>query len=366
VPRIRDDDACPGVLRLHQAADGPLMRVRLPGGALRCDQLQTLAVAARDHGAGMLELTGRGNLQLRGVTNAGAVADALAAADLLPSPDRERPHTIAASPLSGRVGDFADVRGLTADLDSALLAAGDIGLPGRFWVALDDGRGDVAGLGADIGARLAGDVAELQLTGRDTGVRIPAVAVADALAAAAGRFAVMRGNTWRAAELTDPTVLVDDATLGSAATPIGRAPVGWIEQTDGRVALGAGVPLGGLPARTAEFLAAIEAPLVITPWRSVLVCDLDERVADAALRVLAPMGLIFDENSPWLAVSACTGSPGCSRSLADVRTDAACTVESGDAGARHRHYVGCERACGSPPDADVLIATADGYRTRAR
>ena len=99
--------------------------------------------------------------------------------------------------------------------------------------------------------------------------------------------------------------------------------MGWISQDDGRIALGAAVPLGVLQARVAEYLAAIDAPMVITPWRSVLVCDLDEGVADAALRVLAPMGLVFDENSPWLDVSACTGSPGCEHSAADVRADAA-------------------------------------------
>ncbi len=124
-----------------------------------------------------------------------------------------------------------------------------------------------------------------------------------------------------------------------------------------------------MPARTAEFLAAIEAPLTVTPWRSVLVFDLDDGVADAALRVLAPLGLVFDENSPWLSVSACTGSPGCARSAADVRADAAQAVESGEIGAghrhtAHRHFVGCDRACGSPADAEVLIATPDGYRAR--
>ena len=91
---------------------------------------------------------------------------------------------------------------------------------------------------------------------------------------------------------------------------------------------------------------------------------LDEGRADASLRILAPMGLVFDENSPWLSVSACAGSPGCEHSAADVRADAAAAVESGDLGARHRHYVGCERACGSPLDAEVLIATDDGYRPR--
>jgi precorrin-3B synthase len=136
--------------------------------------------------------------------------------------------------------------------------------------------------------------------------------------------------------------------------------VGWIGQRDGRVALGAAVPLGVLPARVADYLAAIEAPLVITPWRSVLVCDLSEEVADVSLRVLAPLGLVFDENSPWLNVSACTGSPGCVHSAADVRADAALSLDPEST--VHRHFVGCERACGSPPAGQVLVAHGQGYR----
>ena len=103
--------------------------------------------------------------------------------------------------------------------------------------------------------------------------------------------------------------------------------------------------------------------MVVTPWRSVLVFDLDEGVADAALRVLAPLGLIFDENSPWLSVSACTGMPGCEHSAADVRSDAANAVT--EPGTTHRHFVGCERACGSPLHGQVLVATGDGYRLRS-
>ena len=154
------------------------------------------------------------------------------------------------------------------------------------------------------------------------------------------------------------------AQPGATWPPVTRAPVGWIQQDDGRVALGAAVPLGVLQARVAEYLAAIDAPMVITPWRSVLVCDLDEGVADVALRVLAPMGLVFDENSPWLSVSACTGSPGCEHSAADVRADAARAARARRARGVHRHFVGCERACGSPPAGEVLVATGDGYRLR--
>jgi precorrin-3B synthase len=117
-----------------------------------------------------------------------------------------------------------------------------------------------------------------------------------------------------------------------------------------------------LQARVAEFLAAPGKPVMVTPWRSVVLCDLDEGEADVVLRVLAPLGLIFDENSPWLDVSACTGSPGCASSVADVRRDAAeAAREPTDT---HLHFVGCDRACGSPPTGDVLVATGDGYRRR--
>jgi precorrin-3B synthase len=156
------------------------------------------------------------------------------------------------------------------------------------------------------------------------------------------------------------------AEPGTTWPAVTRPPVGWIQQDDGRVALGGAVRLGVLKARIAEYLAAVSAPLVITPWRSVLICDLDEGVADAALRVLAPLGLEFDENSPWLDVSACTGSPGCTHSVADVRQDAALAVYDvvGAADAAHRHFVGCERACGSPPTGQVLVAGANGYEPR--
>lgn len=367
VARTRDQDACPGALQVHRAADGALARVRLPGGVITAPQLQALARAATDWGAGTLELTSRGNLQIRGVTDTAAVAEAAAGVGLLPSPTHERVRNIVASPLSGRVGPTTDIRGLVTDLDEAIRADPELAtLPGRFLFGIDDGRGDISGLGPDVGAHFDGEAAALLLAGRDTGVRIPHSSAVPTMVSVARRFAAERGKAWRVKELDDVGRLLVGLTPaeapGTTWSAITRPPVGWLEQHDGRIALGAAIPLGVLPARTAEFLAAIEAPMVITPWRSVLVFDLDEDVADVALRVLAPLGLVFDENSPWLSVSACTGSPGCEHSLADVRADAAAAVD--DPAAGHRHFVGCQRACGSPPSGEVLVATGDGYRTR--
>lgn len=362
VARTRGTDACPGALQVHRAADGALARIRLPGGALTAAQLAALARVASEYGSSTLELTARGNIQVRGITDEAAAADAIAGAGLLPSATHERVRNIVASPLSGRAGGNADVRPWVADLDAAICAEPRLaGLGGRFWFSVDDGRADVSGLCADVGVHASPDGCALLVAGRDTGVRLGADEVVGTLVAIATRFATTRGNAWRVAELDDIDALLPGVELGAAPfSAVTRPPVGWLAQDDGRVALGAAVPLGVLSARVAEYLAAIEAPLVITPWRSVLVCDLEEAVADVALRVLAPLGLVFDENSPWLNVSACTGSPGCAHSAADVRADAARALEP-DSGV-HRHFVGCERACGSPLAGEVLLATGDGYR----
>ncbi len=365
MPRARDNDACPGTLQVHMASDGALARVRLPGGMITAAQLATLADVSTEFGSGTLELTSRGNLQLRGITDVTAVAEAIApllvGAGLLPSQTHERVRSIVASPLSGRAGGRADVRAWVSELDAAICAEPRLAeMGGRFWFSLDDGRADVSGLGADVGVHVLDDGLALLLVGRDTGIRLAAGDVARSLVAIAARFIETRGNAWRVKELADVAALWPGASLGAGFAPVTKPPVGWIRQDDGRVALGAAVPLGVLPARVAKYVAAVGAPLVITPWRSVLVCDLSEEVADVTLRVLAPLGLIFDENSPWLNVSACTGSPGCAHSAADVRADAMLALDADPA--VHRHFVGCERACGSPPTGQVLVATGQGYR----
>jgi len=364
VTRTRDEDVCPGALQMHQAADGVLARVRLPGGMISAAQLEALAAAATRFAAGTLELTARGNLQLRGITDAAAVADTVAAAGLLPSATHERVRNIVASPLSGRVGGLADIRAWVDELDGAIQDDPVLaGLPGRFLFGIDDGTADTSGLAADVGLHVLADGVALLLAGHDTGIRLPGHEAVSGLLTIARRFVELRGTAWRVSELDDPDVLLTGYRSSAPAGGefmLARPPVGWIEQADGAVAIGAAVPLGVLTARQAQFVAAIGAPVVITPRRSLLVCDLTETVADTALRVLAPMGLVFDQASRWLDITSCVGIPGCERSRADVRAEATRSAESGAVTGRV-HYAGCERACGSPAAGTVLVASGDGY-----
>ncbi|HEV7871604.1 MAG TPA: precorrin-3B synthase [Modestobacter sp.] len=381
---IRDRvDACPGALQTHAAADGGLARVRVPGGLLTAVQVQVLAGAARDLGDGHLELTSRGNLQLRGLP-AGAETDLgqrLAAAGLLPSATRERVRNVLASTLSGRAdGGHVDVRPWTRVLDAGLCAdPGLAGLPGRYLATLDDGRGDVAGLGGDVGL-LALSPTEVALTlgGTDSGLRSSVEGAVPLALAATRAFLAERaaqGSTaWRLTELADGPARVAarlDGHVGqhgprveAPPAPV-TGPVGAVPQLDGRTALIGVLPLGRIGADQADLLARLAAEVQLTPWRSVVVPDLAEDAVDDAAVDLHRTGVVFDEASPWLRVTACAGRPGCAKSLADVRGDAAAAVRAGalPAGGARQHWAGCDRRCGRPSSGVVdVVATPAGYR----
>ena len=77
-------------------------------------------------------------------------------------------------------------------------------LPGRFWFSIDDGRGDVSGLRADVGVQLVDEFSiALLLAGVDTGVRLPAADAVDTMTTVARRFQDIRGKNWRISELDD-------------------------------------------------------------------------------------------------------------------------------------------------------------------
>jgi len=103
-------DACPGALQTHAAADGALARVRVPGGLLTAEQLRVLAAAARELGDDGLELTSRGNVQLRGLDeeDVPGLGERLAAAG------------IRAAVRAGKVRASFHVYTTTDDVDRAL------------------------------------------------------------------------------------------------------------------------------------------------------------------------------------------------------------------------------------------------------
>jgi precorrin-3B synthase len=399
----RTADRCPGVLRLTEAADGFLARVRLPGGLVSGEQLRVLARLASELGDGRVELTSRGNVQLRGLAVDAAVplTDGLARAGLLPSLSHDRVRNVLASPLAG-LDRGVDLTGIVRALDVELCARARLAeLSGRFLFAVDDGRGDVAGLGADVIATVSADSAVvnglsvrqpdvLDATGTGAGgvpdrLRDDIVAVMLACAEAFLDLRAAHGGTaWRIADLPGGTDQVPAAVSARLGLPRVRAepgpaavtrPVGLIARQSMRggresaasVREDSGfsvvllAPLGRLTAAQLTWVADQlgESDARVTPWRGVVL----PRPEDAAgvLREAAGLGFGTDEASPWLRLTACAGRPGCASALADVQADAAGFAARWPG--RIVHVSGCGRHCGRPAATEIdVTATSEGYQ----
>ena len=377
--RQSETDACPGALRLHAAADGPLARVRLPGGMLTGSQLAELTAIATGWGDGGLELTSRANVQLRALTraNPATLAARLHAAGLLPSQTHEVVRNIAAPPLADET-----LQALVRSLDESLCADPALAaLPGRFLFAI--GR---VPLTADLAAVPTPDGFAILFAGRDEGLRFPADRVVEALLAGAHAFLAERATaespTWRLAELAGGPSRVATRVGAALGVPLDTSPhpairpspspdksemfdeaapslVGLTEQADGRVAVGAIVPLGRLTGVQAKVL--MDAPrLALTTARGVVIPDLQPTAAARWLGRLSEAGLPVEADSRWSGVTACAGRPGCAKSLADVRADALEATRRSDG--LPVHWVGCARGCGSPAGPHVRVeAGPDGY-----
>lgn len=259
------------------------LHVPLPGGRITAEQLAALAEAVDALGDGHIEHAGRGGLRVPGVDadRRTEFAARLADTGLGAHGDGRPVPPVVVSPLAGRIGGSQTLWSIADQLDAALTDAAAVSeLSDRCWFGLDDGRGDVLAHSPDVAAVWTGSsAAELVLGGRRTAQIIVLEHLAEALLAAAR-------DVQRHAEPPAPQ-----------SRPAPR--VGWFDQDDGRVLLGAVTANGRMTARQAQFAAAIEAPLIVTADRELLIADLTEGVAETVVRVLAPLGFSFDANSPW-------------------------------------------------------------------
>lgn len=325
-------DRCPGALRVHAAADGGLVRVRVPGGRLTSVQVAALRSASARLGDGRLDLTSRGNVQLRGLRPGAAddLAAALTEASLLPSPAHDTARNVVASPL-------ADLARQVAELDAGICADPVLAeLPGRFLLALSDTSGDVLSLDPDLaladGALVIG------------GLVAGPGSVTDLLEAGRAFLAerTAQGSAaWRLAELAAGPAAVArrlGRVLGSGADVGAPVPVG--PAAGGRMV--AHVPFGRLTPSHLAALIATGHDVVVTPWHSIVVADHTDLTE-----------FVTDPTSPWIGLTACVGVQ-CASSLADVRADATPS-------AAPTHWSGCSRRCGKPAGSHDVVATADGY-----
>lgn len=340
---------CPGALRPMPSGDGLVVRVRPPAGRLSPDQAAGLARAAQMHGNGLIDLSSRANLQLRGVTpgsHPALLAD-LAALGLIDGDlETEARRNITVTP-------FACADGLAGALTEAL--AGAPSLPAKFGFALDVASDRwLAGVPGDIRIERGADGGLILRPDGYPAGRPVTEAEAPALAVALARWFVetggISGRRGRMAALIATGARPPDALWGTAPpAPARPAPGPGLRPEGALVALA----FGQMQADTLAAVAALGHDLRPTPWRMLLL--------EGARRVPDLPGLIADPADPLLRVVACTGAPGCPQGLDATRPLARRLAPLVPAGGL-LHVSGCAKGCAHPGAAPLtLTATGAGF-----
>lgn len=394
VPR---PSACPGLLRIVQALDGGICRIKLPGGVLSGDQARAIAEAAQRHASGVLELTNRSNLQIRGVRADAeqALIRALLDAGLGPSvPDADDVRNLMLSPAAGLDRQqHMDTRQLAAEIlallqDNPALHV----LSAKFAIQLDGGEAlcmlehahdlwlrALPGTPQRLAFGLAGCPTErpLGLVAATDAVQLVEAILVTFLESAGPEQRRMRQLLESIpAEVFLPRV---QARLPFAVSPVpadwqrsspaAGAPIGIIAQhQDGFSMVAASAPLGRIDTRqllTAAELAELhgDSSLRLTPWQGLLIPNVPTEKAESVLAALTQVGLLTNSAAPLAQLIACTGSAGCARGLTDTKGDALkLAARLQPTGARPQvHLSGCSRSCAAAHVAPfTLLAVGDG------
>lgn len=324
---------CPNLYEPMATGDGLLVRVKPPAMGLTSAAARALANAAESFGNGVIELTRRGNLQVRGLSEADVAefAAAMVAAGLADAePAIERRRIVLPAPLAG---DDPAVAPGTLALTAAIEEMIPSGLPPKFCIAIDGG-GVLAGApAADIVLRLDG--ARLRLDDE----RCATVStVRDRL----NQAGPVRGSVRPARDPGPAIGFLPYAGTGHGAFGLGL-PFGQMDPGGLRTLAGLADRFGGGVIRT-------------SPWRAMLL----GRVAAQDLPALrhAAVDWITDPADPRLRITACVGSPACDRGTVPARADASRVAASGAPGPLH--ISGCAKGC-AYPGGPALVGDAGRY-----
>ncbi len=340
---------CPGALRPMMSGDGLVVRVRAPMGRLTQQQARGVAALSHRFGSGVIDLSARANLQLRGVDEAGhpALIDRLRDLGLI---DRdiaaENRRNLVIQPF-WRTGD--DTHQIALAMTHALAAEDAPTLPGKFGFAVDAGpRPILQDVSADIRIERGQDGLICRADGASAGMAVTRGTAAETALSFAHWFLRTGGASKGRGRMADH-VAKNGAPEGTDApalfTQSATMPGPGLAETGALVAL----EFGQMQAPTLTRLADL-GPVRVTPWRMVLI------EGQNSLPVLPD--LITDPSDPRLNVSVCTGAPGCQQALSPTRDIARALAPY----MRDRlHISGCAKGCAHPSACAVtLTATAEG------
>jgi precorrin-3B synthase len=365
--------------------DGLLVRL-LPIGTIALDAFASLCTVARQHGNGIIEVTSRGSIQIRGLSGASAPRFAAAVAALGIAAEDGIPALM--NPLAGLdAKEIIDAGALAADLRFALarrsLAAR---LSAKVSVAIDDGGLlNLDGIVADVRLRaeaIDGIAALCVSVGGDgpNAAHLGCVAGRDGVEVATRLLEVL-AQRGRVARVRDVLAADGIAVFRSAVADliIHDGPVrsqrrfsdgvGIYPLRDGTFAYGVGLAFGHADATSLQRLAkAAEAAgasgIRAAPGRVLMIVGLTQQMTSSFAAAATALGFIARADDPRRHVVACAGAPICAS--ADIAARALAPQIAAAAaphldGSFKIHISGCAKGCAHPaPAALTVVGTSAG------
>lgn len=339
---------CPGAYRPMVSGDGLVVRVRPQKSRLNRDQVLALAALAIQFGNGVIDLTSRGNLQIRGVAQDDytALLRVLMEASLLDAtPEDEARRNILTTPFWGE--DDLTER-LYQNIVAGLASMPE--LPAKMGIVLDTGDVPVLTLASgDFRFERGADTPLiLRADGAETGVAVTSSTALAALSDLAEWFVASSGcDVGRMHRHVRQTALPErfqGAAARSAATPPepGSVPEGCL----------LGAAFGALDAQgLIDLFADPKARgMRCTPWRLFLL----EGVASVSSACF-----VTQPDAGILNVHACPGAPRCAQAQVETRGLARALAASLPQG-QSLHVSGCAKGCAHAARADVTLVGSAG------
>jgi precorrin-3B synthase len=377
--------ACPGLSAPMMTGDGLLVRL-LPIGTIALDAFAALCTAARQHGNGIIEVTSRGSIQIRGLSAASAPRFAAAFAGLGIAAGDGIP--VLTNPLAGLdAEDIIDAGALAAELRLALARSSLARiLSSKVSVAIDGGAAlDLDGIAADVRLRAdaVDEVAALCVSvGGDgrSAAHLGCIASRDGVEAATRLLEVVarRGGQARARDVvTAENSIVFRAVIADLIIHDGAVrsesrfsdAVGPHPLRDGTFAYGVGLAFGhadttSLQRLTEAAKAAGASGMRAAPGRALMIVGLRQQLASSFAAAAAALGFIVRSDDPRRHVIACAGAPICAS--ADIAARALAPQIAAAAaphldGSFKIHISGCAKGCAHPaPAALTIVGTSSG------
>ncbi len=385
INRSQRRGACPGLSAPMPTGDGLLVRL-LPIGTIPLAAFGQLCAAARREGNGVVEVTGRGSIQVRGLNAASArrFADAVAALGIA----AEDGIPVLCNALAGLDGrEILDANAFAADLRRALTRTSlTARLAAKVSIAIDGGgavnfdnissdvrlRAQATGVGTTLCVGIAGDDASATQVGViepahgiDAAIRLLEVIARCGRPARSRDILAAEGGAPFRSALDD--LLIEDETPSHKRTS--GDPIGSHRLRDGSLACGVGLAFGHADATTLERLAEAASGagaigIRAATDRVLMIIGLTETAASAFVNAAESLGFIVAADDPRRRIVACAGAPICSSAHIAARALAprvAGIAASHLDGSRQVHISGCVKGCAYAGSAPLtIVGSPDG------